>query len=602
MEGGDHVMVFKADPGRVLSASVSFPGASILSSKALLDAAGGAPMLITRPRDAEEGIRAAYRAAQHLAVKAGPTRIVEEPGVVHIEVPIEEGPEAKVAGITFAGITLPESELLQTAALPTGGRYDPAAVDQAVLRVRDRYLKLGHPGVRVNPRLEQEGPDLRLFFDVHEGTAQTIGPIEIRGIRRTSERLVRAQLTELKPGQPLDPRKLAYAERRLRELSVFRRVVVTGSQDPVSKITVELEEGAPYSVAYDVRYNTVDALSGSVDGQIQNLFGRAASLGARVQAGRYLREGRVSLHLPTVWHLGDMTISAYDQRQTIRTAFEPPAPGAEPPPLDVGQRLDQGVQLQQAVHRFHPFEFLYGYRYRRLTCPGQGFPPVTHTIRGIVDPCDRESLQRAAPLGPEPIPLDVGALDTSVVRDTRDNPLNATRGAFISVNVSYAAQVLGADFNYLRELVQASYNFPIGRVMTWSQRYSFGAIHTFGDDRLPISDLFRAGGTSTVRGFATDALGPQTQAGDALGGGATLILNQELRYQHPTGLGAAVFYDAGNVYQTLGDFDLKLLHSVGFGVRYASGFGLVRLDLAFPLNRRPEDKSYQLWFGFGQIF
>ena len=603
MEGGYHVMVFKADPGPVLQASASFPGASVLSAKALLDAAGGAPMLITRPRDAEEGIRAAYRAAQRLAPKVGPTRIVEEPGVVRIEVPIEEGPEAKVAGVTFAGVTLPEAGLLEVAALPTGGRYDPAAVDQAVLRLRDHYLKLGHPGVRVNPRLEQEGSDLRLIFDVHEAIAQTIGPIEIRGIRRTRERLVRAQLTELKPGQPLDPRKLAYAERRLRDLGVFRRVVVTGSQDPVSKITVELEEGAPYSVAYDARYNQIDALSGSVDGQIQNLLGRAATLGARVQAGRYLREGRVSLHLPTVWHLGDMTISAYDLRQTIRTAFEPPAPGAEPPPLDVGKRVDQGVQLQQSVHRFHPFEILYGYRYRRLTCPGQGFPPVSHTIRGIVDPCDRESLQRAAPLGPEPIPIDVGALDTSVVRDTRDNPLNATRGAFISVNLSYAAPVLGADFNYVRELVQASYNFPIGRAMTWSQRYSFGAIHTFGEDRLPISDLFRAGGTSTVRGFGTDALGPQTQSGEALGGGATLILNQELRYQHPkTGLGAAVFYDAGNVYQTVSDLDLKLLHSVGFGVRYASGFGLIRVDLAFPLNRRPEDRSYQLWFGFGQIF
>ena len=63
-----------------------------------------------------------------------------------------------------------------------------------------------------------------------------------------------------------------------------------------------------------------------------------------------------------------------------------------------------------------------------------------------------------------------------------------------------------------------------------------------------------------------------------------------------------MFYDAGNVYPTVRDFDLKLLHSVGFGLRYAAGFGLVRVDIAFPLNRRPEDKSYQLWFGFGQIF
>jgi translocation and assembly module TamA len=600
MEEGYHVMVFKAVPGPVVAADVTFPGATVLSPKALLDAAGGAPMLVTRPRDAEQGIRVAYRKAQHLTVKVGPTRIAEEPGLVRIAVPIEEGPEAKVVGVKFTGAELSESALAEVAALPTGGPYDPGAVDQAVLRLRDHYLTLGHPGVRVNPRLEQEGSDLRVVFDVHEGTAQTIGPVAIRGIIHTRERLVRAQLTELKPGLPLDPRKLANTERRLRDLGIFRRVVVTASPDAVAAITVELEEGAPYNIAYDVRYNREDALNLSLDGQVQNLFGRAITLGARVQAGRWIREGRFSVHLPSVWHLGDMTLSVFDVRQTIRTAFE--GAGTEPPPLDVGQRLEQGVQLQQSVHRFHPFELLYGYRYRRLTCPGQGFPPVTSTIRGIVDPCDRESLQRAAPLGPEPIPIDVGALDTSIVRDTRDSVLNPTRGSFISVNLSYAAPLLGADFNYFRELVQASYNLPVGRTMTWSQRYSVGTIHTFGDDRLPISDLFKAGGPNTVRGFGTDALGPQTSAGEALGGGATLILNQEFRYQHPTGFGAAVFYDAGNVFPTVKDFDWKLLHSVGFGLRYAAGFGILRIDLAFPLNRRPEDRSYQLWFGFGQIF
>ena len=89
---------------------------------------------------------------------------------------------------------------------------------------------------------------------------------------------------------------------------------------------------------------------------------------------------------------------------------------------------------------------------------------------------------------------------------------------------------------------------------------------------------------------------------EALGGGATLILNQELRYQHPTGFGGAVFYDAGNVYERVTDFDLHLQHSVGFGLRYAAGFGLIRIDLAFPLNRRPQDRGYQFWFGFGQVF
>src|SRR5262249_42874155 len=157
------------------------------------------------------------------------------------------------------------------------------------------------------------------------------------------------------------------------------------------------------------------------------------------------------------------------------------------------------------------------YRYRRLTCPGRGLPPISHvTIRGIVDPCDRNSLARAAPLGPNPIAIDVGAIDASLVRDTRDNPLNPTRRSFVGLNPSAAPRALGSDFDYVREILQASVNLGVGQAMTWSQRFSVGTIHTFADGRLPVSDLFRAGGPNTVRGFGTDSLGPQTAAGEAL--------------------------------------------------------------------------------------
>jgi hypothetical protein len=287
--------------------------------------------------------------------------------------------------------------------------------------------------------------------------------------------------------------------------------VVTASPDAVAAITVEVEEGAPYNVAYDVRYNQEDAFNLSLDGQVQNLFGRAITLGARVQAGRWIREGRFSVHLPTVWRLRDMTVSVFDLRQTIRTAFE--GAGTEPPPLDVGERLDHGLQLQQSVHRFHPFELLYGYRYHRLTCPGQGFPPVTSTIRGIVDPCDRESLQRAAPLGPEPIPLDVGALDTSIVRDTATAPSTPRTGGY--QRQPHAGTALGSD-RLLPPAPAGSYSFPIGRT-TWAQKYSLGTINTFREDRLPspTSSGGRArarcaasGRTLRTADFGREALGP----------------------------------------------------------------------------------------------
>jgi len=43
-------------------------------------------------------------------------------------------------------------------------------------------------------------------------------------------------------------------------------------------------------------------------------------------------------------------------------------------------------------------------------------------------------------------------------------------------------------------------------------------------------------------------------------------------------------------------------------LRYGSAIGLIRVDVAFPLNRRrfsdtrPDDRGYQIWFGLGQAF
>ena len=117
------------------------------------------------------------------------------------------------------------------------------------------------------------------------------------------------------------------------------------------------------------------------------------------------------------------------------------------------------------------------------------------------------------------------------------------------------------------------------------------------------TELFRAGGASSLRGFATDSVGPKGPVvGISRGGEAVIVLNQEIRFHHPSGLGAAAFYDVGNVFATIGDIDFDLRHSVGVGLRYASPIGLVRVDFGFPLRRAAGERSYQWFFTLGQAF
>jgi translocation and assembly module TamA len=188
--------------------------------------------------------------------------------------------------------------------------------------------------------------------------------------------------------------------------------------------------------------------------------------------------------------------------------------------------------------------------------------------------------------------------------------LNARKGDFWSLSFEVGPTFLLSDFNFFRAFGQVFLNHPLNDSLTWSQGYRLGLANGLDMQRLAevelfgrSTELFRAGGANSLRGFATDSVGPPGPiSGLSAGGEAALILNQELRYQHSSGIGSAIFYDAGNVFAHIKDFDLRLRHSIGAGLRYDSPVGLLRLDIAFPLGRKAGDDSYQWFFSFGQAF
>ncbi|PYR47281.1 MAG: hypothetical protein DMF89_19365, partial [Acidobacteria bacterium] len=70
--------------------------------------------------------------------------------------------------------------------------------------------------------------------------------------------------------------------------------------------------------------------------------------------------------------------------------------------------------------------------------------------------------------------------------------------------------------------------------------------------------------------------------GFPIGGNATVILNGELRVPLSGGLSVVSFFDTGNVFQRVSQLNVTdLRNAVGFGVRYKSPFGPLRVDLGF---------------------
>jgi outer membrane translocation and assembly module TamA len=218
-----------------------------------------------------------------------------------------------------------------------------------------------------------------------------------------------------------------------------------------------------------------------------------------------------------------------------------------------------------------------------------------------------------------------------VARDTRNDLLEPVRGTFLSSEGSLAARALGGQVGFIKTYLQgfAFHRLPGRRTVVFASRAALGLANGFprevpptdadGNpipgptivvDDLPASERFFAGGDTTIRGYALDSVGaPDTISPDGYprGGNAVLILNGELRFPVWREVGAVAFVDGGNVFRRVTEFDIgELRGSVGFGVRYRSPVGPIRVDLGFKLDRREIRGTLEprtaIHFSLGQAF
>jgi outer membrane protein assembly factor BamA len=573
---GWRTLSFKVELGAPTQVTVSFPGARALPAQRLLTAAGGAAEFLAAPQRARRLVAREYRAALYLGVRVGEPEVTEsaDHASVSIAVPVQEGAKAKIARVRFDGAQTPESVLVPLTGIAPGSDYLEEKVLRAVQQVREYYLKNGYAAVRLRHQLVPAAPDVELHFQINEGERDTIGPVVVSGLRRTRESLVRNRIN-FKQGEPLDPRKLVELERRLMELGMFSRVAVSASGDNPRTIKVEVEERGPYMVNYDLRFSQDERATVLVDGEIGNLGGLGIVAGARYRQGLDVREARGSLVLPALGRARGITLSAFDREQQVGLTGEPRRKSSVGP---FESRTERGAGLQHSLQLRNSWETAYSYTLKRVgTTAGGG-------------------LQK-----------NLGILEASIVSEGRDDPLNPSHGVFWSVNLGLSPKALGSQLPFSRVMGQVSVTLPVGRQLTWAQGYRIGVASVLKGKTLEEirligrSEGFRAGGGSSVRGYATDSLGPRDLLPGTAAGDAVAIVNQELRYQLPAGFGAAVFYDAGNVFARKEDLTLKLRQSVGVGVRYLSPFGLVRVDVGFPMGRRPGEKP-QIFLSLGQAF
>jgi len=408
---------------------------------------------------------------------------------------------------------------------------------------------------------------------VDPGPYAVFGPVSVTGTERMNPEFV-AWMTGIKPGQEYDPDEIQAARDRLARLGVFRASRIeeaeTVGADGMLPLTLFVQERARRRFSVGATYSTVDGLGLEASWLHRNLFGRAESI-------RF--EGKVA-------GIGE-TIDP--KKFTYRAGATFTMPGLYTPDTDFVASLYGDREVLE--------------RYTRTGVTGQA---------GFTHQFDKQLSGRLFAVGTyNKFEDDVfGTRDFvtagflgGLTYDSRDNKTDATEGIYADLTLepyyefnygNAAAKVVGE--------VRGYYSVDDNSRFVVAGRAKIGAIFDPPISETPPDKLFFAGGGGSVRGYAYRNIGVDTPAGVA--GGRSLIEGSaEVRVRVTPTIGVVAFADAGYVGEdSIPDFSEDLRIGVGGGLRYLTGFGPIRLDVATPLDRRSGDPSVAIYVGIGQAF
>lgn len=548
---------------------------------------------------------------------------------VAVRVIVTEGVRTIVDGVAFAGNqALTGAALGGRVGLQPGAPYVPGQISVDRDGIQLAYEDLGYQSVAVDarPELSQNDTHVAVTFVIREGPQVFVDHVLIVGNVRTKTETIEREL-QVKPGDPFSLSRINESQRRLTALGLFRRARITELRhggETTRDLLVTIEEAPPTTVGYgggvEGKLRTVQAAEGGVATDRFELAPRAFfEIGRRNVFGKNRSLNffsSIALHPPQD---ESPALTEYRLVGTFR----------EPRVFDTDADAFVNTTFEQQIRS----SFNFARRSLNADIARHVTPAVALTGTYQIQRTEvfDQKLGNDKPLIDRTFPqFRLSSFSGSVVRDTRDDPVDPAKGQYVSATGQLAARAIGSQIGFVKSFftAQAFRVLPHTNRIVLAGNVRLGLAAGFPresvDDQgqvvpgvlirdLPQSERFYAGGDSTIRGFALDRAGthhvpslPSDTLDDGLlpiGGNGLMIFNAELRVPVTGGLGVVGFLDSGNVFARVGDLDLGEMRSaVGSGVRYKSPFGPLRFDIGFKVHRQPGEGLTAWFVSFGQAF
>ncbi|MEW6349596.1 MAG: outer membrane protein assembly factor BamA [Thermodesulfobacteriota bacterium] len=529
-------------------------------------------------------LMAFYREKGFISVQVGPPHLEIDQGRATVTFSINEGERFQVREVKITGdLEKPEDELL--AMLKTKPRkwFKQSEWVDDVKTLTKLYNNLGYAQVDVEPRqnVDTKLSYVDLEFQIHKGSPVRIERVDISGNERTRDKVIRRALS-VREGDRFSADALDASKKDLEGMDFFDTVklkTIEGSTPDRMNLTVEVSEKKTGSLTAGVGYSSQEGAVGNIDLKERNLLGLGiiANAKANMSGKRNSYEG--SLTYPYFFdYLLSAQVRAYDTQQAQKQYTR--------------SSTGFGVNLSYPIYGLWGLHGGFARDSSKMTNfqTGYGASVVDYYRQYNANPGKFSDISE-------------NSLALSLNRDTRNHGMLPTAGTTAHLRSRFAG--LGGDVAYNKFDIEGSYYYSLYWRTVAKVRGSAAMLQESGNEPIPLDRRLSLGGVYSIRGYQNGAVGPMDRFGNVMGGDRSAFVSVEcLRpLVDALKLNGVVFFDVGNAWNaSQSAFMPSVKAGVGFGVRWLSPMGPLRIEYGWKINPQKGEEPGAFAFAMGQLF
>lgn len=505
---------------------------------------------------------------------------------------ITEGEQYRIGEIGFKGDLIdPAADLQKKLKSEPGQIFNRSTLRTDIGVLTDLYGDKGYAFATINPqtRLDNDKKTVDMTFDIEKGELVSIERINIGGNPKTRDKVVRREMRVTESGL-YSASGIKRSKQNLMNLGYFEEANIAtakGSASNKLNVNVDVKEKPTGTFSIGGGYSSLDGFIGQGSVQQANFLGLglkanlSASLGGKSQT--YALGLTDPYFMDTKWTLGgDIYRSERDYDDYIRRL--------------TGADIKGGYPLSDSVGTF----FMYKYETKDIYEPSPAWQTAHDTIGNDTYPIGTTT---------------TSSVYSSITHNNTDYRIDPSTGLINSFSFEFAG--LGGDNKYARTITDHTFFHPLYKKLIASTKLTLGYVGEVGQP-IPIDEKFYLGGIYSLRGYKSRSVSPtksqliKDNYGDNttqqlyMGGSKEVFGNVELTFPllPEAGLKGVLFFDYGNSFNDSSSVFDTMLMSYGFGIRWASPIGPLRLEYGIPVNPRTEidSKSGRLEFSIGTMF